>query len=73
MPAISSGELKEVCDERGLRLHVATIDVVKPAPSGSSPLLRSWQAFVGRLADFRSRAQASPVALFVDDLARQCC
>jgi hypothetical protein len=27
------GELKEVCDERGLRLHVATIDVVNlPLP-----------------------------------------
>jgi hypothetical protein len=28
MAAISSWDLKEVCDERGLRLHVATADVV---------------------------------------------
>jgi hypothetical protein len=33
MSAISSSELKEVCDERGLGLHVATTDVVNlPLP-----------------------------------------
>jgi hypothetical protein len=55
--AILSCNLKEVCDERGLPLHVTTADVV------NLPLPDHRHCFV---------AQASPNALSVEGLAQQC-